>query len=46
MDVFEIREGPVPDYRAFTAAFVELRDGRIAIASDVQRARGAVRMWR
>lgn len=41
MDVFEVREQLVSDYRSFTAAFVEPRDERIAGFLAEQLATGA-----
>src|SRR5579884_915171 len=41
MDVFEVREQLVRDYRAFTAAFVQPRDERIAEFIEQQLAEGA-----
>lgn len=41
MNVFEVREQLVQDYRSFTAAFVELRDERIRAFIAEQLAEGA-----
>jgi len=41
MDVFEVREQLVRDYRSFTAAFVEPRDPRISAFLSEQLASGA-----
>lgn len=41
MDVFEVREQLIRDYRSFTAAFVEPRDERISSFLTEQLATGA-----
>src|SRR4051812_10006064 len=40
MDVFEVHEGVIQDYRAFTSGFVNVRDERVAKFVDEQLTQG------